>query len=53
MHDICEDMDLDFHAMYTMTGLWNTFFLVLYSVFGASYVMRWSTRYSLDSFLPS
>ncbi|KAK3732600.1 hypothetical protein QZH41_016075 [Actinostola sp. cb2023] len=44
MHDICDDMNLDFYAMYTMTGLWNTLFLILYSVFGASYIMRWSTR---------
>ncbi|XP_031558836.1 sodium bicarbonate transporter-like protein 11 [Actinia tenebrosa] len=44
MHSICEDFNLDFYDMYTMTGLWNSFFLILYSVFGVSNIMRWSTR---------
>lgn len=48
MHSICEDFDLDFYAMYTMTGLWNSFFLILYSVFGVSNIMRWSTRYVFE-----
>ena len=44
IYNICEEWDLDFSAMYSCTGLWNSFFLLIYSVSGASRLMKWSTR---------
>ncbi|XP_065453352.1 solute carrier family 4 member 11 isoform X3 [Chrysemys picta bellii] len=37
---ICDDYSLDFSAFYAWIGLWNSFFLVLYSLFNFSLVMK-------------
>ncbi|XP_025028050.1 sodium bicarbonate transporter-like protein 11 isoform X2 [Python bivittatus] len=37
---ICNDYKLDFRAFYAWVGLWNSFFLVLYSLFNFSLVMK-------------
>ncbi|XP_019408534.1 PREDICTED: sodium bicarbonate transporter-like protein 11 isoform X2 [Crocodylus porosus] len=37
---ICDDYNLDFSAFYAWIGLWNSFFLVLYSLFNFSLVMK-------------
>ncbi|XP_015685793.1 sodium bicarbonate transporter-like protein 11, partial [Protobothrops mucrosquamatus] len=37
---ICYDYNLDFRAFYAWVGLWNSFFLVLYSLFNFSLVMK-------------
>ncbi|XP_013920588.1 PREDICTED: sodium bicarbonate transporter-like protein 11 [Thamnophis sirtalis] len=37
---ICSDYNLDFRAFYAWVGLWNSFFLVLYSLFNFSLVMK-------------
>ncbi|XP_030046853.1 solute carrier family 4 member 11 isoform X2 [Microcaecilia unicolor] len=37
---ICDDYNLDFKAFYAWTGLWNSCFLVLYSVFNCSLLMK-------------
>ncbi|XP_053399229.1 solute carrier family 4 member 11-like isoform X2 [Mercenaria mercenaria] len=50
IYSICEDFDLDFEAMFCCVGLWNTFFLFLYSAFDLSEVMKWSTRSSEEIF---
>ena len=42
---ICEDFEIDFVAMFGCVGLWNTFFLFIYSFFDLSVLMQWSTRY--------
>ncbi|XP_050736813.1 solute carrier family 4 member 11-like isoform X2 [Eriocheir sinensis] len=47
---ICNDFKLDFHAMYCAVGLWNSFFLVMYSLFDVSRLMRWSTRSTEEIF---
>uniref|UniRef100_A0A8C8WHC1 Solute carrier family 4 member 11 n=1 Tax=Panthera leo TaxID=9689 RepID=A0A8C8WHC1_PANLE len=36
---ICDDYDLDFNTFYAWTGLWNSFFLALYSLFNLSLLM--------------
>ena len=36
--------------MYCAVGLWNSFFIILYSVFGVSRLMRWSTRSTEEIF---
>ena len=36
--------------MYCAVGLWNSFFILLYSVFGVSRLMRWSTRSTEEIF---
>lgn len=48
IYSICEDFDLDFTAMFACVGLWNCFFLILYSVTNLSKLMKFSTRYGLD-----
>ncbi|CAG0899128.1 unnamed protein product, partial [Cyprideis torosa] len=50
IYSICEDFELDFYAMYCCVGLWNSFFLILYSLFGMSRLMRWSTRSTEEIF---
>nr|XP_056711749.1 solute carrier family 4 member 11 [Euleptes europaea] len=37
---ICDDYQLDFGAFYACIGLWNSFFLVLYSLFNFSLLMK-------------
>lgn len=47
---ICDDFKLDFNAMYCAVGLWNSLFLVIYSLFDVSRLMRWSTRSTEEIF---
>ena len=49
IYNIAADFDLDFFALYSCTGLWNSFFLFVYSTFGLSQIMKWSTRYNVSS----
>ncbi|NXX64582.1 S4A11 protein, partial [Spizella passerina] len=37
---ICDDYNLDFNAFYAWIGLWNSFFLVIYSLFNVSLLMK-------------
>ncbi|XP_073505449.1 solute carrier family 4 member 11 isoform X6 [Phyllobates terribilis] len=37
---ICDDYNLDFKAFYAWTGLWNSCFLILYSLFNCSMLMK-------------
>ncbi|XP_054846349.1 solute carrier family 4 member 11 [Eublepharis macularius] len=37
---ICDDYQLDFSVFYAWIGLWNSFFLVLYSLFNFSLLMK-------------
>ncbi|XP_015262004.1 PREDICTED: sodium bicarbonate transporter-like protein 11, partial [Gekko japonicus] len=37
---ICDDYQLDFGAFYACIGLWNSFFLLLYSLFNCSLLMK-------------
>uniref|UniRef100_A0A8C0PEG0 Solute carrier family 4 member 11 n=1 Tax=Canis lupus familiaris TaxID=9615 RepID=A0A8C0PEG0_CANLF len=37
---ICDDYNLDFNTFYAWTGLWNSFFLVLYAIFNLSLIMQ-------------
>ncbi|XP_063165670.1 solute carrier family 4 member 11 isoform X2 [Candoia aspera] len=37
---ICSDYNLEFRAFYAWVGLWNSFFLMLYSLFNFSLVMK-------------
>ncbi|KAG8453282.1 hypothetical protein GDO86_000062 [Hymenochirus boettgeri] len=37
---ICDDYKLDFKAFYAWTGLWNSCFLILYSLFNCSLLMK-------------
>ncbi|XP_014779810.1 solute carrier family 4 member 11 [Octopus bimaculoides] len=50
IYSICEDFDIDFPAMFGCVGLWNTFFLFIYSFFDLSILMQWSTRSSEEIF---
>lgn len=50
IHNISADFDLDFFALYACTGLWNAFFLFIYSTFGLSQIMKWSTRSTEEIF---
>lgn len=50
IYNIAADFDLDFFALYSCTGLWNSFFLFVYSTFGLSQIMKWSTRSTEEIF---
>ena len=42
---IASDFEIDFLAFYAAIGLWNSFFLCLYSIFNMSILMKFSSRY--------
>uniref|UniRef100_A0A6I8PK14 Bicarbonate transporter-like transmembrane domain-containing protein n=1 Tax=Ornithorhynchus anatinus TaxID=9258 RepID=A0A6I8PK14_ORNAN len=47
---ICDDYSLDFH-IYAWTGLWNSFFLILYAVFNFSLLMKLFKRWIIALFI--
>ncbi|XP_074642567.1 solute carrier family 4 member 11-like isoform X2 [Tubulanus polymorphus] len=47
---ICQDFDIEFLPMFSCVGLWNSFFLIVYSLLGASKLMIWSTRSTEEIF---
>ncbi|XP_064624285.1 solute carrier family 4 member 11-like isoform X2 [Lineus longissimus] len=47
---ISTDYGIDFLAMFTCTGLWNCFFLMIYALFDVSKLMKWSTRSTEEIF---
>ncbi|XP_076440791.1 solute carrier family 4 member 11-like isoform X2 [Babylonia areolata] len=50
IYSICEDFNLNFSAMFSCVGLWNCFFLLLYSFFDVSKLMKWSSRSTEEIF---
>ncbi|CAM1310209.1 SLC4A11 (predicted) [Pycnogonum litorale] len=50
IHTISTDFGQDFYAMYCCVGIWNSFFLILYSLFDVSRLMNWSTRSTEEIF---
>ncbi|PSN47888.1 Sodium bicarbonate transporter-like protein 11 [Blattella germanica] len=50
IYTISKDFDADFFAMYCAVGLWNSFFLAIYALFGVSRIMRWCTRSTEEIF---
>ncbi|KAL5012177.1 hypothetical protein ScPMuIL_010728 [Solemya velum] len=50
IYSISEDFGLDFSSMFACVGLWNSFFLFVYSAFDLSVLMKWSTRSSEEIF---
>jgi hypothetical protein len=44
IYTLCDLYQVDFRETYALVGLWNAFFLILYSFFGVSKIMKWSTR---------
>ncbi|XP_076468125.1 solute carrier family 4 member 11-like isoform X2 [Babylonia areolata] len=50
IYNISKDFDINFPAMYACVGLWNAFFLILYSVLDLSVLMQFSTRSSEEIF---
>ena len=47
---IAADFEIDFLAFYAMIGIWNTFFLTLYSCFNMSILMKYSSRSTEEIF---
>ncbi|CAF0774686.1 unnamed protein product [Adineta ricciae] len=47
---LCAWYRTDFRDTYALVGLWNSFFLILFSFFGVSKVMKWSTRSTEEIF---
>ncbi|XP_078490164.1 solute carrier family 4 member 11 isoform X3 [Ciona intestinalis] len=47
---VSTEFNLDFKAMYAMTGIWNGIFLLLQSVTNASMLMKYSTRSTEEIF---
>ena len=50
IYSIAEDFEIDFLAFYGAIGLWNTFFLTLYSAFNMSVLMKFSSRSTEEIF---
>ena len=44
IYSIADDFGIDFIAFYAMIGLWNTFFLIIYSFCNMSVLMKYSSR---------
>jgi len=47
---IASDFEIDFLAFYAAIGLWNSFFLCLYSIFNMSILMKFSSRSTEEIF---
>merc|ERR1719414_106923 len=50
IYTIAEDNQINFLAFYAAIGLWNTFFLLLYSFFNMSRLMKYSSRSTEEIF---
>jgi len=50
IYSIATEFGIDFLAFYAAIGLWNTFFLFLYSFFNMSVLMKYSTRSTEEIF---
>ncbi|XP_052090408.1 solute carrier family 4 member 11-like isoform X1 [Mytilus californianus] len=50
IYSISDDFGLDFNAMFACVGLWNAFFLIIYSVFNLSKLMKYSSRSTEEIF---
>jgi sodium borate transporter 11 len=50
IYSISQDFEIDFLAFYGMVGIWNTFFLILYSFFNMSVLMKYSSRSTEEIF---
>lgn len=50
IYSIATEFDIDFLAFYAAIGLWNSFFLFLYSFFNMSVLMKFSTRSTEEIF---
>lgn len=50
INKMCVDYGFYFPAMYAAVGLWNCFFLLIYSLFGFSKLMKWCTRSTEEIF---
>ena len=44
VYEISLNLEEDFFTVYALVGLWNTLFIFLYSIFGLSNLIRFSTR---------
>lgn len=50
IYSISEEWETDFGAMYAWVGVFNSLFLVVYSIFNASRIMQWCTRSTEEIF---
>ena len=50
IHGVCVLNNLSFTAMYAWVGLWTAFFLILYSIFNLSVLMRYSSKFTEETF---
>lgn len=50
IYTIAQDFEIDFLAFYAAIGLWNSFFLFLYSFFNMSVLMKFSSRSTEEIF---
>ncbi len=50
IYSIASDFGINFLAFYAAIGLWNTFFLFIYSFFNMSVLMKYSTRSTEEIF---
>ncbi|XP_070563851.1 solute carrier family 4 member 11-like isoform X2 [Ptychodera flava] len=50
IYSVAEDFGLEFYSVYACVGIWNSFFLILFSLSGASRLMKWSTRSTEEIF---
>ena len=44
IYDISQDLDVEFYSLYACVGLFNSFFLILYGIFGLNSLIKFSTR---------
>ncbi|EAL72561.1 hypothetical protein DDB_G0270422 [Dictyostelium discoideum AX4] len=49
-YSISIENGLDFYSLYSMIGLFNGFFLIIYSISGASRLMKYSSRFIEETF---
>ena len=48
--DVAEGFEYEFLPFFAMVGIWNSFFLILYAVFNLSFLMKFSSRATEETF---
>lgn len=50
VYDISIILEIDFYTIFACIGFWNSFYVILYSIFDLSYVMKFCTRSTEEIF---
>ena len=47
---VADEFDFEFLPFFAMVGIWNSFFLIIYAIFNLSFLMKYSSRATEETF---